>query len=410
MGYFKDTVKGISWMGGLRGVTRIITLARLAVLARILTPAQFGVFGIATLALSFVEILTETGINIFLIQQEGEINKYLNTAWIISIIRGILISLAIIVVSPLIVLFFKSPDSYILLLLISIVPFIRGFINPSVVKFQKDLQFHRDFYFRSSLFFVDSLVVVSLALLTREASSFIFGLIVSGILEVILSFIMVKPVPRIQFNLNIAKEIIQHGKWVTGAGVFNYLFSNSDNIVIGRLLGTGPLGLYQTGYRISTLPITEISDVVSKVVFPVYVKIAGDITRLKRAFLKTTFIISSFSVIFGLILFFFTHELISFVLGPIWLEVVPTVKVLAIFGIIRTISGSPASLFLAVKKQKYVTIATFISFLGLAVSIVPLVSKFGMTGAGISALIGSLLALPFFSYFAWSIFRKKIKS
>ena len=96
MGYLKQTVINVSWAGILRASTRIITFIRIIVLARILTPSQFGVFGIASLVLSFLEILTETGINVFLIQEKKAIKYYINDAWLVSILRGILISVFII--------------------------------------------------------------------------------------------------------------------------------------------------------------------------------------------------------------------------------------------------------------------------------------------------------------------------
>src|SRR3990172_12131370 len=108
MGFYKDTIKGISWMGSLRGVMRSMSFVRLAILARILTPAQFGVFGIASLILSFLEIVTETGINVFLVQQKDDIDEYINTSWVVSITRGILISLIILILAPTISTFFGS--------------------------------------------------------------------------------------------------------------------------------------------------------------------------------------------------------------------------------------------------------------------------------------------------------------
>ena len=137
MGYFKDTLKGVSWMGGLRATTRLFAFIKIAILARILSPSQFGLFGIALLILSLLETLTETGINIFLIQEKEELEKYNDTAWFVSIIRGALISGLIFIFAKLIVIFFRSPDAYSLLLLISLVPLLRGFINPAIVKYQK---------------------------------------------------------------------------------------------------------------------------------------------------------------------------------------------------------------------------------------------------------------------------------
>jgi len=95
MSFFRKTVKGLSWMGALRVVTRGFTYARTIILARLLVPAQFGVFGVASLALGFLEVITETGVNVFLIQEKAELKEYVDTAWLVSILRGILIFLMI---------------------------------------------------------------------------------------------------------------------------------------------------------------------------------------------------------------------------------------------------------------------------------------------------------------------------
>ena len=95
MELFRETAKGISWVGGFRFTSRLIAYGKLAIIARLLTPELFGVYGIATLVLAFLEIFTETGINTVLIQEKKKIDKYIDTAWIISVIRGIVIAIII---------------------------------------------------------------------------------------------------------------------------------------------------------------------------------------------------------------------------------------------------------------------------------------------------------------------------
>lgn len=404
MGYTKDTLKGLSWVGGLRGAYRAISFIKTIILARLLTPLQFGAFGVAGLSLALLEVLSETGVNVLLIQEKEDIKKYLNSAWIVSITRGFFIGFLIFLVAPFVSQFFNSPDSLLLLRLMSLVPILRGFINPAEVIFQKELQFHKEFFFRSSIFLVDALVAVSLAFLTHQASSMVFGLIAGALLEVFLSFYFILPRPRLLFEREYFNKLFHRGKWVTLSGIFNYLFHNFDNIVVGRLLGTVSLGLYQMGYSFSMLLITEIADVFSRVTFPVYTRISEDKARLKAAFAKTMFVITFLALPFGLILFLFPEIIISTLLGPKWLGVVPVLKVLAVFSVVRTISGSSSALFLAVGKQEYVTIVTLISILGLAIPIVPLVVRFGIVGAAYAALIGAVFAVPFFAYFTIKIF------
>src|SRR3989344_8747983 len=111
MGYLKTTFRGISWMAALRVVTRGLTIVKIAILARILLPAQFGIYGIATLVLGLLEMLTETGINVFLIQEKDDVDGYINSAWVTSIIKGIIISAIILITIPFLTMFFDTPNA-----------------------------------------------------------------------------------------------------------------------------------------------------------------------------------------------------------------------------------------------------------------------------------------------------------
>lgn len=410
MGFFKNTVIGISWVGGLRVSTRLVTFVRIIILARLLTPIQFGAFGVASLILAFLETITETGINVFLIQEKKDIKYYINDAWAVSILRGIIISLVIICLSPFIANFFNSPDSQKLLLLISLVPFLRGFINPAIIKFQKNLSFDKDFYLNFSIFTFDSLVSIVLATITKDASSFVFGLIAGVLLEIFISFVFIKPIPKISFNLNNIKKIFGQGKWVTLFVIFNYFSENGDDIVVGRILGTSALGTYQMGYKIATLPISEISDVTNKVVFPVYSKIGEDKERLKKAFLKTMAVITVLVLLLGVIIFFLPKEFIIFILGSQWGSIWELLKILVFYGILRAVTGTTASLFLALGKQSYFAAITFARFFGLAITIIPFTNLLGLVGTCFSALTSVLVEFPFIMFFLYLVLFKSKNS
>jgi O-antigen/teichoic acid export membrane protein len=407
MGYTKNTIKGISWMSGTRFVSRTLAFLKVAVLARVLSPTQFGLFGIASLLLSLLETLTETGINIVLIQSKTDINEYINAAWVVSILRGIIIALLIIVLSPLIALFFRAPDAIGIILFISLVPLVRGFVNPSEVKFQKELNFHLQFWFQSGLFIVDALVSVIVVLITHSVYSLAWGMLSSAMIEVILSLAFINPKPRFAIDRGYFKEIFHKGIWVTSSTIFDYFAENLDNVVVGRLLGAASLGSYQMAYKISILPLTEISEVIAPVIFPVYTKISDEKKRLSKAHYKASLItiLSAFSL--GLVIFLFPNLIIHILLGDKWLSIAPVLQVLAIYGALRTVAGPASALFYSVGKQNYLSMTIFIRFLGLVVTIYPLVHFFGLIGAGYSQVFSVCLEIPVVLYFTNLVFRDK---
>lgn len=407
MGYKIHALKGFTWMSLLRFATRGIAFVRLAILARILSPAQFGTFGIATLVLSFLEVLTETGINVFLIQKKDKSNEFINAAWVISIVRGALIAVLIVVLSPLIVGFFNSPDSLPVILLIALVPLIRGFINPSIINIQKDIQFQKEFYLRSTLLVVDASVAIIVAFITKSAISMAAGLIVSAFVEVALSFILFHPRPKLIFEKEKIIQIFSRGWNVTLTGIFVYLSENLDNIAVGRMLGTASLGIYQNAYKISTLTISEINEVVNRVTFPVYSKFSEDRKRLKNAFVKVFVSSSLAAIVLGMIVFIFAELIVRIVLGPDWMSAVPVVRVLALYGILRTAFSNFSAVFLSVEKQKYIATTTFARLAVLMILIVPFINSYGMMGAGYAMLISIFAEIPVILYLYFKFFRNE---
>lgn len=406
MGYTKDAVKGLSWMSGYRIITRLFAYVRIALLARLLTPDQFGLFGIASLMLSLLDILTNTGTSVYLVQQKRDLKEYVDSAYAISIIRGILLSLVLFWASPLMSSYFNSPNSLSLLRLISLVPLIRGFISPSRVVFLKDLEFKKEAIFSFGVFLLDSTISVIVAFWLRSPISLVWGLIAGALLESSLSHLLISPRPKLlQYKKEHIKEMIKMGKWTTGATIFNYFFENGDDAVVGKILGVSSLGIYQAAYKLSTLPITEITRVFNQVTFPVYTNIAGDTKRLKRAFTRITLVILLLVLPIGLILYFYAREIVLLVLGQNWLQVVPVLKLLALFGVVRSFVISVNPLFNSAKKQEYLTYITATGLAVMLATIVPMVSKYKILGAGYSVLMASLATLPIVFGFMFKVLK-----
>jgi O-antigen/teichoic acid export membrane protein len=227
----------------------------------------------------------------------------------------------------------------------------------------------------------------------------VLGVITSALIEMVLSFIVVSPKPLLKLNLSIFKNIIKRGKWMTASGILDYLYHNADNIAVGRFLGSTALGIYDMAYSISYLPISEIGDVVSKITLPVYIKISEDKVRLKAAFYKIILTVSAVVIPIGLVFAIFPKEIITVILGVKWISATEVLRVLALFGPLRTIEYAINSLLLSLHRQDLASYASLISFLGMAVVIIPLVMRFGLIGAAYSALLGTIVSFPFYLIF-----------
>jgi O-antigen/teichoic acid export membrane protein len=399
MRHTADIVRGFTWVFLMRIVARLLTFARVFVLARLLTPTQFGTFAIATLVLSLLEVLTETGTQVVLVQEKKEqFASYLNAAWFVSITRGLILCVLLFAATPFVLDFFNNPTALNSLLLIALLPLIKGFINPSVARFQKELLFKNELYMRSCIGILGTIITIVLAMLWRDPLVLAIGLIFEGVFEVIITHYYITPRPVFSFEKDKIISILQRGKWMGPATLFNYFFHQLDDIVVGRTLGSSSLGIYQMAYRIATLPITEISDSLNKVTFPVFTNLTADITTLRKTYAKTTSAIILLSIPLSAIFIIFPQQIVRLVLGEQWIETAQLLPILAIFGFLRSLLNSSSSLFLSLKRQDLVAQYTGISIVVMALCLFPLIHWYGTQGAAIAVLIGCLSTIPFVVY------------
>lgn len=402
MGFRKTAIEGVGWIGGLRIAARLVTLVKIAILARLLTPHEFGRFGAAAMALTFFEILTETGVNQALIHSDRKVETIIDSAWIISIVRGILISILIFISAYPLASFFRDPSMIDLVLMIALVPVIKGFINPMTVVFFKELKFSNEFIFRSILLTVDGAVALLAGFILRSAMAFVIALLVSGTAEVVLSFLWFKVRPKLKFQVERLKEILGYGKWVTLSGIAFWLSNEIDNLFTGRIFGTAVLGVYQNAFKISTLPVTEIAGTVNQVAFPMLSKVKHDEKRFNKIF-KTSFGFSSLAgMVLVLILFIFPDLAVRVLLGEQWLAAVPIIRLLAVYGLIRTVESGLQPMFLAQGRPKVAFMGNMIKATVLSAGLAMFANR-GLDWVAGTVVVSGMAVIP---YYVWQFRRR----
>ncbi len=408
MGYSKQIIKGFSWSAVLSALSMAVSFGKVVILSHfVFGPVEFGVFGIGVLTLGILELMTETGINVFLVQETEPLATYLDTAWVTSILRGIVISFFLILLSYPIAIFFRITSNWTFILAFALLPLFRGFINPAIANLQKNLKFKEDSLYRFFISVVEDLAIIIIALLTHNVFSFIAGMLIGVLFEVSVTFIFIKERPSFNFEGKHFKKIIGQGKWITIALIFDYLFEHMDDLVVGKILNVFSLGIYQNSYTLAGLPERLVGQQIGKVTFPVFVNFINDKARLRRAFFRL--FLSTLVIVtpFAFALFFLSEPVIRVTLGTKWLAAIPVLRILSLFALARAVTNLFYPLFLAFKKQNYITYSTLVSMVVLLVLIFPLTNQYGISGAAASALAGSLVAIPVEFYYLHVLTRSK---
>jgi len=393
------------WVFALRIVDRLFGLARTIVLARLLAPTDFGLFGIALLGMSALETFSQTGFNAALIQKKEDTKPYLDTVWTVQAIRGILLALILFAIAPYVAAFFEAPAAKPILQVIALSVLLQGFTNIGVIYFQKELEFHKQFAYVFSGTLINVGVAISAAFLLRSVWALVFGLLAGNLVRMVVSYFVHPYRPRPRLEGQKIKELFTFGKWVLMSTILHFLLTQGDDAFVGKILGTTALGLYQVAYRISNLAATEISAVIQQVTLPAYSKLQDRAVQLQEAYIQVQKVLAYISapITGGIVVL--APDFVRLFLGEQWLSMVPALQVLAIWGFIRSINGNVGPLVMSVGKPKLATWLSVGRLVLVAILIYPLTMRWSILGTGAAICVPGILLAPVYQYIALRIIR-----
>lgn len=405
MGYSRTAIKGFGWLTLAKFFSRGLSFIKVALVARLMGPADFGLFGVISMVIALFETMTETGINIVLIRRKNS-EEMLSTALVVSIFRGGLIS-ALVAASAIPAAWFFGNDQLVeYIMFAALVPLIKGFINPGLSMFQKRLDFRMDTMIRSGVIFLDAMSGILFVFAYRSIWGLLYGFVVAAVAEVALTWIFCREKPRPRIDMNHLKELLVFSKWFNLVVISNYISSQFDTILIGRMFGMVPLGYYQSAYKVAHAPIVEVADLASQSTFPVYSRIQEDIKRIMGAYVRTGGLSALITGLLVVGLVVFRREVILTVFGPEWIQAVDLVPVLAIAAWIRSLIAPASAVLLSKNRPDLLAMVSSVRILVIIVAVIGLVSRFGVLGVAYSVLLGNLGSIPLL----WLSMRKVIRS
>ena len=401
MGYKFKAISGFTWRQVFYLANNLIAIGRMAVLARLLTPYDFGLFSITAIALGLSEAFTQTGVNLTILQSKKKINFFLDTAWVISIFRGFFIALLMLCLAWLLPKIYHEAGLVKLVVLASFVPSIKGFINPMIVSLQKNLHFSKNTYYHLSRVVVETVVAILLALYLHDATAFIWGMIAGAFFEVIISFIYFKPRPKFKYQAVVSRLIFKNAKGLTPMAALNYVYENVDNLIIGKVLGATNLGYYQNAYALSHKANYQLAQAANHGLLPIFAKIEQDKKRVKQAFFKAVSIMALVMLGASLVLVLWPEPIIRILLGDQWLASVPLMPILTLAGWLQGFSILIYTFFLAKAKFRPINLhlVATVSLLILFVWYGSVAN--GLVGASWGVVASRALTLPILGYFLY---------
>jgi len=341
----RSLVNSSIWMVGLRWTLRCIGLVNTFILARLLTPEDFGLVAMATLMIGLIEVFGQTGQILALIRHPDPSREHFDTVWTVSIMIGAAITVALWLLSPLSAQFFHEQRTVEVVQILALRAFIGGFENIGVVAFRKDLQFSKEYSYQVAQRVVNFVVTIGIALWLRSYWALVVGILGGRVISVAISYVIHPYRPR--FCLSKAREIWSFSAWMLLVHVAQFLQDKTDEFVVGNVTNTETMGNYNVAADAATAPTIELVMPTTRALFPIFSRIAGDPKALTEAYLSVFAVIAIIVCATATGVTLVAEDFVAVFLGPRWTKAVPLVEWLAMSGAFYSIMQGAITLISA---------------------------------------------------------------
>lgn len=348
----KQLITGVFYSAIAKYAGIFISLVVTAILARLLSPDEFGVVAVATVIITFFGIFTDLGISPAIIQNKELTEKDLSNIFSFTIFGGILLSVLFFISSWIIGNYYKNETLITICQLLSInLLFSALNIVPNALLYKDKL-----FRYIALRSLIVQLIGGCLSVIAALADAGLYALIINPIFSSIFIFIISyrKKPQQISFTLGLdsIKKILTFSSYQFLFNVINYFSRNLDKLLIGRYMSMGALGYYEKSYRLMMLPLQNITHVISPVMHPVFSEMQDDISKLAMSYERVIRLLAYIGFPLSIFLYFTSTEITLILFGNQWIKSIAPFQILALSVGIQIIMSTSGSIFQAANDTK----------------------------------------------------------
>lgn len=390
------TISGIKWVMLTSVIQRVLSFGATIVLARILTPADYGLFALAFVMIDGFGIFKSLGFDSALVRRKDEdIAKAANTAFFLIPAMGMILFGILFVVAPWGAGALGNPQVTPIIRTLGLVFVISCFGKVPQTMLYRNMQFKYKSFAEISAQLAYVATAVGLALNGFGVWSLVIAYVLKTLVQVSIEWRFAGWRPKLEFDKSIAWDMFHFGKYILGSGIVGFIYLNFDNLVVGKLLGVTMLGYYSLSMNTSNILNSYLLGKIGGVMYPAYSKIQEDSEELKRMMLKMLKHTSIIAAPFSLGLFVFAPEILRFIYGQQWIPAAGILRILAIVGLLRSLAVCIWPVFWARGKSKADFQVSLIDLSLFVILVILLTYKLRLIGVGFACLFSALVSLGF---------------
>ncbi len=327
--------KGALWILSGRFVILLINFGASVVLARLLEPADFGVFGVALMVKGLATRLGNVGFGMALVQKKEIRAEHISSLFVVNLFIFGLMAATLILASPYIGSFLESPLAGKVSALMALVFLSSPFSSVTNALLQRRMDFKGPSIGNMVDHAMSAGAAIVLALQGYGVWSLAYGYLLGTVSYTVILLKYAKWVPSLRFNAEAMRDLYGFGFKVFFKNLLIFGSDKVDYFIIAKQLGVAPLGFYEKAFNLMELASKELSQKLSVILFPAFSKLQDNKKRLRLAYSKVILILSLVCSPFFFGLFLVAPSFIGFFFGEKWLPTVLPLKILCIAGLFR---------------------------------------------------------------------------
>ena len=377
----------------------VLMLLQIAVLTRLLTPEDFGLMALVMAAIAFMQIFSDMGISNAIIHHQKISQEVLSSLYWVNVLASVTLMLLLILFSHFVATWYHEPRMQSILTLVSPFFLIVALGQQLFVMAEKNLRFQQLAIIELSSSLLGFILAVLVAFAGGGVYALVAGMLSSALCATVLYWAILADGwrPMWRMRLGEIKDFLGFGSYMMGFNLTNTVNMQADVLIGGRVLGVGSLGAYSLPKNLSLRLAMITNPIVTRVGFPVMAQAQGDKTKLKAIYLKTLQMTASVNFPLYLMIAVFAPEIVAIMFGAQWKESEPLLRIMALWGMFRSVGNPAGSLVFAVGRA---SLAFWWSF-GLMCVWLPIIywgAAYGLHGLALAMLI-TVLAIPIPQWF-----------
>ena len=376
----RDAVRGVGWAFLSSTTVRVLQVITTLVLAKLLMPADFGVFTLCTFTINAVAIFRDVGFAQVLIYQRGDITRSANTAFTLNVMSSTVLGLLLFASAPVMGWAFNTTSIISPVRAMSAAFLVSGAANVPLALLDREIKFKRRAIPEVASALAYAAASIGLAASGYGAWSLVIAWIIMTVVNTVSIWMVSSWRPRLEFDRREAGVIVGYGKHLMIASLAVFAFFQIDNASVGKWLGVTALGFYSMAFTVCNLPATNLAHVVNRVMFPTYSRLQGDLSEMRRVYLRTIRYISmaAFPAAIGILVL--AGPAVRAFYGEKWLPAIPIFNVLAFYGLVRSIGSTAGAVFMSTGNPGLVRRVSFLQLLIVVPLIYTVTHRFGTVG------------------------------